>query len=47
MLRGVAKRDKKIVEMFLDEHVNVMPGTMLRYTIEKFPPEQRKSWLAR
>lgn len=47
MLREVAKRDKKIVETFLDEHVNEMPRTMLRYTIEKFPPGQRKSWLAR
>jgi len=45
MLREVGKRDKKIILQFLKQHYKVMPRTMLRYTIEKFPETTRKKYL--
>jgi len=45
MLREVGNRDKSVLEAFLKEHVKDMPRTMLRYSIEKFPEEERKAWL--
>jgi len=47
MLREVGNRDEMALRGFLDRHVSKMPRTMLRYAIEKFPPAERKSWLAR
>ncbi|MDR0894291.1 MAG: DNA alkylation repair protein [Prevotellaceae bacterium] len=47
MLREVGKRDKGLLEQFLEKYNKRMPRTMLRYAIEKFPDEERKRWMAR
>jgi 3-methyladenine DNA glycosylase AlkD len=48
MLREVGKRvDMNLLRCFLDTYVLEMPRTMLRYAIEKFPEEERKSYLQR
>ena len=45
MLREVGKRDVAALEEFLSEHCRVMPRTMLRYAIERFPEEKRQAYL--
>lgn len=45
MLREAGKRNQEELITFLDQHLNLMPRTMLRYAIEKFPENLRKSYL--
>ncbi|MDY0144699.1 MAG: DNA alkylation repair protein [Kiritimatiellia bacterium] len=46
MLREAGKRDEVALESFLSSHAPRMPRTMLRYAIERLPPERRRAWLA-
>lgn len=45
MLREVGKKDKIRLCTFLDTRYRDMPRTMLRYAIEKFPPEERRHYM--
>lgn len=45
MLREVGKRDVKVLKDFLNEHIEKMPRTALRYAIEHFPEMERKKYL--
>jgi 3-methyladenine DNA glycosylase AlkD len=45
MLREVGKRDFAAQKVFLDKHYRVMPRTMLRYAIEKFPEKKRRYYM--
>jgi len=46
MLREVGKRcGQKYLTDFLDENINIMPRTALRYAIERFPEEKRLKYL--
>lgn len=47
MLREVGKRDEKLLVEFLENNKREMPRTMLRYAIEKFPPETRKYFMSK
>ena len=45
MLRETGKRNLSIEEDFLKKYYKKMPRTMLRYAIEKFDPEKRRTYL--
>ncbi|MFM9015416.1 MAG: DNA alkylation repair protein [Candidatus Nanopelagicus sp.] len=44
-LREVGKMDGLLLRNYLKANVSNMPRTMLRYSIEKFSPTERKKWL--
>jgi 3-methyladenine DNA glycosylase AlkD len=45
MLREVGKNDKQTLTNFLDKYHKEMPRTMLRYSIERFTPEERQFYM--
>jgi len=45
-LREVGKMDGPLLRNYLKENAHQMPRTMLRYSIEKFSPTERKRWLS-
>jgi 3-methyladenine DNA glycosylase AlkD len=45
MLRETGNRDKEALYAFLDKNCKIMPRTMLRYAIEKFPEKKRKHYM--
>jgi len=47
MLREVGERDLPRLETFLERHAGEMPRTMLRYAIEKLPPQRRRYFMER
>lgn len=47
MLREVGKRDETLLRQFLKEYHTTMARTTLRYAIEKFPVNERKTYLTR
>lgn len=46
MLRELGKRNEEVLLRFLREHYADLPRTTLRYAIERFPIERRRSCLA-
>ncbi len=46
MLREVGKRSPDALRAFLEKYAATMPRTALRYSIERFTPEERKRWMS-
>jgi 3-methyladenine DNA glycosylase AlkD len=46
ILREAGKVSQPELVAFLEKHSAKMPRTTLRYAIERFPPDERKRWLA-
>lgn len=46
MLREIGKRDERPLRTFLDIHATRMPRTMLRYSLERLPPDVRRGYMA-
>ena len=44
-LREMGKKDGPLLRNYLKVNAHKMPRTMLRYSIEKFSPSERKKWL--
>ena len=47
LLREVGKKDERVLRDFLDKYAARMPRTMLRYSIEKLTPEQKKIYMGK
>ena len=47
MLREAGKKDQNQLIDFLEQYATQMPRTMLRYSIERFPEQQRKGYLSK
>ena len=45
MLREVGKKDKEVLEKFLEENGNRLPRTSLRYAIERFSKEEKQYYM--
>jgi 3-methyladenine DNA glycosylase AlkD len=45
-LRELGKKDGPLLRNYLKVNADKMPRTMLRYSIEKFSPSERKRWLS-
>jgi hypothetical protein len=45
ILHEVGKRNRSLLEAFLRQHHDSIPRTMLRYSLEKFPPSRRTAYL--
>ena len=45
MLREVGKKDTAVLRGFLNRFCTVMPRTMLRYAIERFPKAEKKKYM--
>jgi 3-methyladenine DNA glycosylase AlkD len=45
-LRELGKKDGPLLRNYLKVNAHKMPRTMLRYSIEKFSPSERKRWLS-
>lgn len=47
MLREAGKKEEAFLLGFLEKHADKMPRTMLRYSIEKLTPEQKKYYMSK
>jgi 3-methyladenine DNA glycosylase AlkD len=46
LLREAGKRNVEELKAWLEPRYKTMPRTMLRYAIEKFPPQERTRWMS-